>query len=385
MTGLFSQTWVWLSGSLLAIFAFIRGLYVFSLRLRGNHATRLLELLRERGHMFITKEELSGAILPSEFTAFCWLDGLGFCFSINERILQAGAEGTESIAMVWLSRFGVRRFKRMISIPSTQNTHINVHILQPWDSQKIGTIKIPDQLEKLYLDDDIYSEIDNEVRAVVEGKKPKTGLLFYGPPGNGKSFTIRHFALKYHLPINIVALTQELDNHSLIRMFSRMQKSIVLFEDFDAYFNKRICQIQKAQFTFDVILNVIDGVFSSPEGIIFAMTANSIDKVDVALKSRPSRFRIVRKLDNPTLMVRQNLFTELTHSNQQGFALADLTNGCTLDMCLFVKNRILEGVSCDAAIRELDEHFPRDEEKRPLFMRTIKEEKGTPVTPNVGV
>ena len=53
------------------------------------------------------------------------------------------------------------------------------------------------------------------------------------------------------------------------------------------------------RFTFDTILNSLDGVYNSYDKTVFIMTANDIEKVDSSLKCRPSRFKIVREFPNP--------------------------------------------------------------------------------------
>jgi len=57
--------------------------------------------------------------------------------------------------------------------------------------------------------------------------------------------------------------------------------------------------INAPKFTFDTILNSLDGVYTSFDKTIFILTANDIEKVDESLKHRPSRFKIVREFPNP--------------------------------------------------------------------------------------
>jgi hypothetical protein len=57
--------------------------------------------------------------------------------------------------------------------------------------------------------------------------------------------------------------------------------------------------INAPKFTFDTILNSLDGVYTSFDKTIFILTANDIEKVDESLKHRPSRFKIVREFPDP--------------------------------------------------------------------------------------
>lgn len=66
-------------------------------------------------------------------------------------------------------------------------------------------------------------------------------------------------------------------------------------------------QNDKIRFTFDSILNNLDGVHNDYRECVFMMTANDISKVDVALKTRPSRFKFVREFLNPDISVRERI------------------------------------------------------------------------------
>ena len=49
----------------------------------------------------------------------------------------------------------------------------------------------------------------------------------------------------------------------------------------------------------------MDGVYNNYEQVAFFMTANDIEKIDDALKQRPSRFKYVRNFDNPSCSIRK--------------------------------------------------------------------------------
>ena len=362
------SAWLWISGSIVSIFVLMRGIILFNIRLRGRDATILYEMLKERGKVFDFEEELGEDTLPKIYSTACSLERILFFFKIEERMLKAGFSGTDSVATVTLARWNRKRLVEMIRVAKPEKNEIGVYILQPWDSLKIGTIKI-DKIPELFMEHHEYDSIEAEVQKVIDGDVSKTGIILYGPPGNGKSFFIRYLALKYRLPIYIVSLMSETDNHSLIRMFGYMKgPAIVLFEDFDNYFDKRKSLLNKPKFTFDTILNVIDGVFSTPHGIVFAMTANDLNKVDYALKSRPSRFRFVRRIAEPTIPVRKRIFTSL---NELASEAVRLTEGYSLDMLLFVRSRIEQGVSLGDSLEEVKQYYIEVEEQK----RIEKEER----------
>jgi len=116
-------------------------------------------------------------------------------------------------------------------------------------------------------------------------------------------------------------------------IFAQIPKGcIVLFEDFDNYFDKRKCIIggdnKSIKFTFDIILNGLDGAYTTQENVVFIMTVNDLEKVDDALKNRPSRFKYVKHFENPSLEVRMKLLPK---------DIALDSEGCNLDQVFKLK------------------------------------------------
>ncbi|MBR7518757.1 AAA family ATPase, partial [Mycobacterium tuberculosis] len=70
-------------------------------------------------------------------------------------------------------------------------------------------------------------------------------------------------------------------------MASVAKKSFIIFEDIDAVFDENRNKKQTkdggigAGITFSGLLNALDGI-ASPEGIVYFMTTNYIDKLDSA-------------------------------------------------------------------------------------------------------
>ena len=137
---------------------------------------------------------------------------------------------------------------------------------------------------------------------------------------------IKYLATKYRLPLMIFTLNPDWTNHDLLLIFAQIPKGcIVLFEDFDNYFNKRTCIIggdnKSIKFTFDIILNGLDGAYTTHENVVFIMTVNDIEKVDEALKNRPSRFKYVKHFGNPSLETRMKLLPHDLAVEAEGYNL----------------------------------------------------------------
>jgi ATP-dependent 26S proteasome regulatory subunit len=162
----------------------------------------------------------------------------------------------------------------------------------------------------------------------------KSSALLYGLPGNGKTRLVKYFSLKYNLPIYSIYLNPEYNNLDILIMFSDIpEKCIVLFEDFDNYFNKRECIMKnnEVKFTFDVILSALDGVYNDYNQVFFFMTCNDIDKIDNSIKNRPSRMKFVKEITGPSYSKR----LEILEGDEE---LAKLTDGLTTDKVFFANS-----------------------------------------------
>lgn len=142
---------------------------------------------------------------------------------------------------------------------------------------------------------------------------------------------IKYLAAKYRMPIMVLTFNPDWTNHDLLLIFAQIPKRcIVLMEDFDNYFNKRECIIgtdnKSIKFTFDIILNGLDGSYTTHEQVAFIMTVNDIDKVDDALKNRPSRLKFVREFANPDSETRRRLLPEEKIAECEGMNLDQILN-----------------------------------------------------------
>jgi len=124
----------------------------------------------------------------------------------------------------------------------------------------------------------------------------------------------------------VVYFLPDYSNLDVSLMFANVpQRSIVLLEDFDNLFDGRKCTIPNDQikFTFDSIINALDGVHNDYRQVMFIMTVNDIGKVDDSIKERPSRFKFVKEFGPPKLEVRERILGDRN--------LAIITDGLSLD------------------------------------------------------
>jgi hypothetical protein len=140
------------------------------------------------------------------------------------------------------------------------------------------------------LKDEIRGDIERffTARATYErfGVPWKRGLVFIGPPGNGKTHALKaliNATGKPCLYVKSFACTYQTEHETIRAIFDRARRSapcLLVFEDLDSLINDR----NRAFF-----LNELDG-FADNTGIVAVATTNHPDKLDPAILDRPSRF-----------------------------------------------------------------------------------------------
>lgn len=321
-------------GSFLAIITFVKVLFLVRIRLNSQYGSVLYDIIKSNNHYFVIDEEISERSLPNIFNCITYINKSLIYFSIEERILKTGQNSTDIISFITLFRWKRKKIIDFIKNNTKIENKISLYLLQNWEAEKIGEFNNISHIDTQYIIQEQFIDIEKDISKIIDKKLNKLGILFYGKPGNGKSFTIKYFSLKYKLPIYIVNFNSDTENNSIIRMFSHIRgPSIVLFEDFDNYFNNRKCLFQKSKFSFDVILNVLDGAYSQHNNVIYFMTANDINKIDEALKERPSRFKYVKEIKTPDRNLREKMFDYDDN-------IIKLTEGYNLDILLTIKEKL---------------------------------------------
>jgi len=356
-----------LGGIFFGVWAVFKYLILVEIRLDANTYKTLYEVCKDEKKFLLREEFVSESKPPILFVAICVFKGVPlFYIKHEERLLTAGWSGKDTVTTVVCFRWSAGRLKGYLRTKLKQlqldKLGIPVELITPNFTDRIGVLKrITPQP---YLASDVWQDIDVEVAQVFEGKRDKMSALLYGPPGNGKTSFIKYLATKYRKPIKVITFDPQFTNHDLMSIFSQITPNcIVLFEDFDNYFNGRECILGTGntgiRFTFDIILNGLDGVYTTYENVVFIMTVNDIEKVDPALKNRPSRFKYVRKFDNPDEGLRGQILGDW----------AEATNGLNLDQLLRLREFKENDFDLPAALKKLEKSIKHEDIEKVAYRR----------------
>jgi SpoVK/Ycf46/Vps4 family AAA+-type ATPase len=142
----------------------------------------------------------------------------------------------------------------------------------------------------------------------------RRGYLLWGPPGNGKTQTIRVMASHPYIKPYTIDLS-DLENKSseLLRLFGKASEntpSLIILEDLDRAFPTEGKRTQERSISFQTLLNCLDGV-GTQDGVIVVATANNPTCLDPAILKRPGRFDRVVQFRNPDASLRRQYYQRL--------------------------------------------------------------------------
>lgn len=351
------------------VWAIFKYVVLIEMRIDANTFKTLFDLCKDDRKIILNEEFISEARYPVIYSAICFFNNAPwFYLHHSERLMQAGWHGKDHVTIVscfrWKYKTMKQYFQKKLKEMQLHTLGVPVQVMLPDYTDKIGSLKeiFPEPIA----DESLWKDFELEVAEVADGVRAKTSALLYGSPGNGKTSLVKYLATKYRLPIMVFTLNPDWNNHDLLLLFAQIPKRcIVLFEDFDNYFDGRKCiigggDINKVKFTFDIILNGLDGIYTTYENVVFIMTVNDINKVDYALKNRPSRFKFTRNFCNPSFKIRSKL---ISHE------WAELSEGFNLDQIFRLKEYYEKGISFMCAIKMLEKEISFEETQKKAFER----------------
>lgn len=174
-----------------------------------------------------------------------------------------------------------------------------INLLMPQFGGWTGSYKVrPRPIDTVFLPNGVLDDLLEDMRWFLEsedwyvtrGIPYRRGYLLYGPPGNGKSSTVKALASELKLDICVAHLGSIDTDEELVQLFINLpHHSVVLLEDIDCVTANRAKDgdDDKKNLSMSALLNALDGV-AAKEGRLLFMTTNHIEKLDAAL-IRPGR------------------------------------------------------------------------------------------------
>jgi hypothetical protein len=169
--------------------------------------------------------------------------------------------------------------------------------------------------QELILAPEVFSAVRRQVVEVARHKRQllaagqhlKRGVLLYGPPGVGKTHTVRYLTSMLR-DTTVIQLTGEaLDLISQACQVARaLQPSMLIIEDVDLIAEDRGEHPGHHPLLFQ-LLNEMDGLAEDAD-VVFVLTTNRADLLEPALAARPGRIDQAVELTLPDAGARRQLF-----------------------------------------------------------------------------
>lgn len=161
---------------------------------------------------------------------------------------------------------------------------------------------------------------------VIGGAAYKAGIMIYGPPGSGKSCTIKLVCKKLIERGGTVFNASIGPDHVALFLteFSQVEnnrKSIVILEDIDSL----IENYGEAKY-----LEMLDSA-KTIDNVLFIATTNYPERLDPRIYNRPGRFSHVVKIGLPTPSMRGAYLRAILKNHKDVEEIVTATNGFTID------------------------------------------------------
>lgn len=184
------------------------------------------------------------------------------------------------------------------------------------ESSGITFVERPDvTAEQVVLPDGVLARVRLHVLGIAEhraalrahGQHLKRGVLLYGPPGSGKTHTVRHL-LSSSAGHTVVLLSGQ--TLALVGMAANLarvlQPAIVVLEDCDLIAESRDFTPGSMKPLLFEVLDAIDGLASDAD-VTFLLTTNRVDVMESALTQRPGRVDLATEIELPDARGREAL------------------------------------------------------------------------------
>jgi DNA polymerase III delta prime subunit len=170
-------------------------------------------------------------------------------------------------------------------------------------------------LDELILPESTVEAVSRQVVGVARhrqqllasGQHLKRGLLLYGPPGVGKTHTVRYLMSQLNGVTIMLLSGNSLGNIGAACSVARtLQPAMIVVEDVDLIAEERMMHAGEHPLLFQ-LLNEMDGLADDAD-VVFLLTTNRADVLEPALAQRPGRVDQAVSLELPDEEGRRRLF-----------------------------------------------------------------------------
>jgi ATP-dependent 26S proteasome regulatory subunit len=197
---------------------------------------------------------------------------------------------------------------------------------------------------EVVLPDDALNAVERQVMGVARhrerlreaGHPLKRGVLLFGPPGTGKTHTVRYLigALPEFTAVLLsgVGLAYLREACSLARL---VQPALIVVEDVDLVAESRSMRPGLDNPLLFQLLNEMDGLAGDAD-VAFLLTTNRVDVLETALAQRPGRVDLAVHVPLPDAPGRQRLLAlygpRLTLTDEEASEIVARTEGATASL-----------------------------------------------------
>ena len=148
---------------------------------------------------------------------------------------------------------------------------------------------------------------DHRDRLRAAGQPLKRGVLLYGPPGSGKTLTVRHLLSRTPGTTAVVLTGNSIRFITHAAELARaMQPALVVLEDVDLIATDRSMHEGPQPLLF-AVLDALDGLDGDAD-VAFVLTTNRVEVLERALADRPGRVDLAVEIALPDADARRRLF-----------------------------------------------------------------------------
>jgi cell division protease FtsH len=188
--------------------------------------------------------------------------------------------------------------------------------VDPMRGSAIAFVERPSvSADELVLPDGILATIERHVTGIsrhrdvlsASGRHLSRGLLLWGPPGTGKTHTVRYLtSVRTDATVIVISGAALGVAGGFVTMARRLQPSMLVLEDVDLVAEERTYGPFGSNPVLFDLMNQMDGL-SGDADIAFVLTTNRADALEPALAARPGRIDLAIELPLPDERGRRRL------------------------------------------------------------------------------